>query len=124
MPNDTLEQLAKTVSSDEYDLQSGETIKKLQRQYDELEARENLENHLVITGFMKELEDWAKRIDITLLEMDVTDEKTKLFRFKLKADKEIIQMFVGIFDKNKRKSLENTIRFAESKIKKKGIYVG
>lgn len=117
MPNDTLEQLAKTVSSDEYDLKSGETIKKLQRQWDEVESREGLENHLVIVGFIQELKDWLVRIDETLRDMDVTDDKTKLFRFKLKADKEVVNMFMGIFDKGTRVRLEKTIRFAELKIK-------
>lgn len=120
MPNNDLQELAKTVSSDEYDRAAGDRIKSLQNKWDLLEAKEGLQNHLVISGFMKELESWGSNIDTTLLEMDVTDEKTKLFRFKLKSDKEIIRMFKSIFDKSTRKSLENSIKFAKIKVQNKG----
>jgi len=116
MPNETLKQLAKIVSSDESDRAAGERIKQLQAKWDLLEAKEGLENHLVLSGFMQSLKEWAENIDEQLLDMDVVDEKTKLYRFKLKAEKEILQRFMSIFDKAERKALENSIKFYETKI--------
>ncbi len=117
MPNEAIEQLAKTVSSDEYDRAAGERIQKLQRDWDLLEAKEGLKKHLVITGFMETLKNWAVDIDEALLNMDVVDEKTKLFRFKLKTEKKVIQDFMGIFNKSERKALENRIKFNQTQIK-------
>lgn len=117
MPNNEIEQLAKIVSSDEYDRAAGERIKKLQADWDLLEAKENLQQHLVITGFIESLKNWATDIDETLRDMDVVDDKTKLFRFKLKAEKKVIEDFLGIFNKNERKALENRIKFNQTTIK-------
>jgi hypothetical protein len=89
MANETLNQLAKIVSTDKYDIAAGDRIKKLQEKWDLLEAKENLHKHLVIEGFVDSLKDWAKNIDETLRDMDVVDENTKLFRFKLKAEKKV-----------------------------------
>lgn len=119
MPNETLDQLAKIVSSDDYDRNAGDRIRQLQDKWDLLEAKEGLEKHLIISGFMEGLKDWAKDIDEALLEMDVVDDKTKLFRFKLKAEKEIVKRFMSIFDKAERKNLENTIKYHQTKIKTK-----
>ncbi len=120
MPNKTLTQLAKIVSSDEYDRAAGDKIKKLQEKWDLLEAKENLQNHLVMSGFMEELRSWIRDIDESLREMDVTDEKTKLFRFKLKSDRKSAQDFLSVFDKSERKSLENQIKFAKMQTERQG----
>lgn len=117
MANETLNQLAKIVSTDKYDIAAGDRIKKLQEKWDLLEAKENLHKHLVIEGFVDSLKDWAKNIDETLRDMDVVDENTKLFRFKLKAEKKVIEDFMSIFDPAERKALENSIKFHQTTIK-------
>ncbi len=115
MPNETIKKLKEITNSDEYNLESGRLVNKLAEKWDLAEASENLSKHLVIAAFVKDLTEMIASIDETLHDMDVVDEKTMLFRFKLKADREAFDKFVSIFDGRAKQNLEIQINDLKNK---------
>ncbi len=109
MPNETLEQLEKTVASDEFDTKSGLLVRKLREQWDLAEAAENLREHVVIKAFLRDFQEAIKDIDKTLQDQEVKTQEDISYRFELQATKLCYTKFLSIFDGTKKKSLEQQI---------------
>lgn len=120
MANDTLIQLKKIVSSDQYDLESSRLVQKLAEKWDLAEASENLSKHLVIAGFITDLTEAVKLIDQQLQDQDIVDEKTIKWRFKLKADRQAYIRFLNIFNGNAKRNLENEANRLKAKADAQG----
>lgn len=115
MQNNTLEQLVKIINSDDYDLESGTIIKKLQAKWDLAEAAENLSHHLVIKDFLRDLEEAVALINQLLLEQKVASDAEIKYRFKLQADKECYNRFLSIFNGRNKQILDQRIQELKAK---------
>lgn len=97
MANDTLNQLEKIVASDEFDLKSGQMVKKLREKWELAEAAENLGEHLVIQNIVKDLKDEITSMMGTLQTQVVVTDEDKIVRFQMQADCKVYQRIVDLF---------------------------
>lgn len=117
MGNNSLDQLQKIVSSDDFDLRSGEMAKKLREKWELAEAAENLGEHLVIKNILKDLTDANIELSTFLETQEVmTDEDVKL-RFKAQGQYAANQSIIDIFSGTQKIIVGHEIESALAKAK-------
>lgn len=117
MANDELRQLEEIVSSDDFDLRSGEIARKLRSKWELAEAAENLGEHIVIKNLVADMVAEIDQLNSFLLDQVVATEEDKIIRFKSQADRNSYQNIIDLFSGATKSRTGNEISTALAKAK-------